>query len=107
MGDPESYYKEYCKTTNKCDKTYKGGKFKALDKKKNILERHHVPADSTSSIPRNDGPAIEMDYEDHRKTASCGNSNKARKYRNLQKSSSLRSAITMDIKDIIKQYVKC
>jgi hypothetical protein len=35
-------------------------------------EIHHMPADSASYLERNDGPAIKMEKEDHRQTASCG-----------------------------------
>lgn len=34
-------------------------------------EVHHMPADSTSNLERGDGPAIKMEKEDHRQTASC------------------------------------
>ena len=49
-------------------------------------------------------PCIEMKKEDHRKTASCGNSIEAREYRAKQKElidkGDFRGAIQMDIDDI-------
>lgn len=36
------------------------------------LESHHLPADSVSPIPREQGPAIQMDPADHRATSSHG-----------------------------------
>ena len=71
-------------------------------------EVHHIPADSVSNFERNDGPAIRMDKDDHRMTASCGNSNEAREYREIQKeyiaNNDIRSAIQMDIDDIRSKF---
>ena len=44
-----------------------------------------MPADAISTLDRTEGPCIEMKKEDHRKTASCGNSIEAREYRAKQK----------------------
>lgn len=49
-------------------------------------EVHHMPANSASELPTDDGPCIVMDYEDHRETASCGNSREAQEYSAKQKS---------------------
>ena len=35
-------------------------------------EVHHMPSAEASPLERNDGPAIVMEREDHRETASCG-----------------------------------
>lgn len=71
-------------------------------------EIHHMPADSTSNLERNDGPAIRMEKADHRETASCGNSREAREYRAEQKSlidqGKFREAMQMDIDDIHEKF---
>jgi len=36
------------------------------------LESHHMPADSISPLPTDQGPAIQMEPTDHRRTASHG-----------------------------------
>lgn len=71
-------------------------------------EVHHMPADSISEIPRNDGPAIRMEKADHRMTASCGNSMEAREYRAEQKrlidEGKFHEALQMDIDDIHDKF---
>lgn len=73
-----------------------------------LEEVHHMPADSASNLERNDGPAIKMEKEDHRQTASWGNSNEAREYRAKQKElideGKFREAIQMDIDDIHDKF---
>lgn len=67
-------------------------------------EVHHMPADSASSLERNDGPAIRMEKADHRQTANCGSSKEAREYQAAQKelieNGKFREALQMDIDDI-------
>ena len=69
---------------------------------------HHMPADSASNLDRNDGPAIKMEKEDHRKTASCGNSIEAREYRQRQRefieNGKFKEACQMDIDDIKEKF---
>lgn len=71
-------------------------------------EVHHIPADSASPLDRNDGPAIKMEKEDHRQTASYGNSADARAYREKQKelinAGNFREAMQMDIDDIHDKF---
>ena len=71
-------------------------------------EVHHMPSDYASPLERNDGPAIAMYYEDHRKTASCGNSREAREYREKQKDliteGKFEEAMQMDIDDIHEKF---
>ena len=71
-------------------------------------EIHHMPADSASNLDRNDGPAIKMEKEDHRKTASCGNSIEAREYRQRQRefieNGKFKEACQMDIDDIKEKF---
>lgn len=71
-------------------------------------EIHHMPADEASPLDRNDGPAIAMDYEDHRQTASCGNSREAQEYRAKQKEliaeGKFAEAMQMDIDDIRDKF---
>ena len=73
-----------------------------------LYEVHHIPADSVTGIPYEDGPAIKMDKEDHRRTASCGSSREAREYRKRQKEliqqGHFKEAVQMDIDDIQKKF---
>lgn len=83
-----------------------GGAYKDLPN--NGGENHHMPADSTTDIPRGDGPAINMDKTDHRQTASCGSSKEAKEYRAKQKelidSGKFKEAQQMDIDDIRSKF---
>lgn len=71
-------------------------------------EVHHMPSAEASDLPRDDGPAIVMDKEDHRETASCGNSKEAQEYRAKQKElieeGKFREAMQMDIDDIHEKF---
>jgi len=71
-------------------------------------EVHHMPAASTSELPREDGPAIVMDYADHRQTASCGNSREAVEYRKKQSDliaqGKFMEAFQMDVDDIHEKF---
>ena len=71
-------------------------------------EVHHMPADCASDLSRDDGPCIKMDKQDHRQTASCGNSKEAREYQNKQKElisqGKFREALNMDVKDIQSKF---
>lgn len=89
-----------------------GGKYKDLQNSSKYdssnQEIHHIPADSTSELSRSDGPSIIMDKEDHRRTASCGNSNEAKAYRMKQKEyigkGQFDKAVKMDIEDIKSKF---
>lgn len=71
-------------------------------------EYHHGIADSISKLDRNNGPAIRMTVEDHRATASWGNSAEARAYREQQRilveQGKWREALQMDIDDITSKF---
>ncbi len=88
----------------------KGGSYKDIKKDSDgeTHEVHHMPADSASHLERDDGPAIRMEKEDHRQTASCGNSREAREYRAKQKElidqGKFREALQMDIDDIHEKF---
>jgi hypothetical protein len=87
-----------------------GGRFGDIFKEGegDTVEVHHMPADSVTELPRNDGPAIRMDKADHRETASCGNSREAREYRERQKEliddGKFDEAVQMDIDDIHEKF---
>ncbi len=87
-----------------------GGRFGDIfkDGEGETVEVHHMPADSVTELSRNDGPAIRMDKEDHRETASCGNSREAREYRERQKKliddGKFEEAVNMDIEDIREKF---
>lgn len=74
----------------------------------NPHEIHHMPSCESSPLERNDGPAIVMDANDHRMTASCGNSREAQTYRAIQKekivSGDFRGAFQMDVEDIHDKF---
>lgn len=91
-----------------------GGRFADLkndvdpETKTNKTEKHHMPPDSVTKLDRDDGPAIKMDKEDHRQTASCGNSKEAREYNAKQKElidqGKFREALQNDIDDIRSKF---
>lgn len=87
-----------------------GGSYKDVHKvgEGDLYEVHHMPADSISELSRGDGPAIKMNKEDHRETASCGTSREAREYRVMQKElieqGKFREAVEMDINDIRDKF---
>ncbi|WLH54016.1 hemagglutinin repeat-containing protein [Pseudomonas tolaasii] len=75
------------------------------------LDSHHCPAKSCytdAPISSADGPAIKMDPDDHKLTASHGNSDAAKAYRarqeELLKQGKLDEAIKMDVDDIRGRY---
>ena len=67
-----------------------------------------MPSNESSYLEVNDGPAIVMDYQDHRQTASCGRSREAQEYRAKQKElidqGKFREALQMDIDDIHDKF---
>lgn len=87
-----------------------GGSYKDVKKTSDgeTHEVHHMPADSASCLERDDGPAIKMEKEDHRLTASCGSSRDAREYREQQRElieqKKFKEALQMDIDDIHEKF---
>jgi hypothetical protein len=83
---------------------YRGGIFGELDARRGIIDRHHMPADSSTSMPRAKGTAIQMDTDDHMQTSSWGSSTKAKAYRAMlqQKvdAGDMRGAVATDIWDL-------
>jgi hypothetical protein len=71
-------------------------------------ESHHMPADSISPLPTNQGSSIAMEINDHRATASWGSSREARAYRQQQSSLiekvDFRAAQQMDIRDVQDKF---
>lgn len=88
----------------------KGGSYKdvRVEGEGDKYEVHHMPADSASPLERGDGPAIKMEKEDHRQTASCGMSREAREYREQQRElieqGKFKEALQMDIDDIHEKF---
>ena len=91
---PLNKYKDKAKTKKKkgpCDHLkkgngkgdYRGGAHSETSKPKNDgKDSHHMPADKSNPLPTKDGPAIQMDPKDHKKTTSNGNNGaEGRKYR--------------------------
>ena len=87
--------------------TYHGGKYEDLEGGAGI-EKHHMPADSASSLPTEKGPAIEMDRTDHMQTSSWGSSKAAGAYRAQQRAlieaGRLNDAIQMDIDNVTSLF---
>lgn len=87
-----------------------GGRFRDVyvEGEGDKYEIHHMPADSASFLPRDDGPAIRMEKLDHQQTASWGSSHEAREYRQMQRNlveqGKFREAIEMDISDIRDKF---
>lgn len=84
---------------------YDGGSYGDLAKDRvEGTEIHHMPPASVNELDYNDGPAIRMDKEDHRETASYGSSNEARAFRAEQealiKEGKWEDAVNRDIADI-------
>ena len=113
LGDRDGLGKPIMPTEN-CPETEivmkNGGRYSDVKKYSDgeTHEVHHMPADSVSPLERDDGPAIKMEKEDHRQTASCGNAREAREYRAKQKElleqGKLRDAVQMDIDDIHSKF---
>ncbi len=88
----------------------KGGSYRDVKKTSDgeTHEVHHMPADSSTDLERDDGPAIKMEKDDHRQTASCGNSREAREYRERQRElieqGKFREALQMDIDDLHDKF---
>ncbi len=86
---------------------YRGGAFDDLATGGD-LERHHMPADSVSPVPRKKGPAVSMDKGDHWNTASWGSSAEAKAYRKAQQklieAGKFKEAQRMDIFDLQNKF---
>jgi RHS repeat-associated protein len=69
---------------------------------------HHMPADAASPLSKDKGPAIIMDAEDHKKTASFGSSREAKAHRAEQKAfidkGKFDEAQAMDVKDVESKF---
>jgi hypothetical protein len=89
------------------EKMFHGGAYKDLASKDGC-QKHHMPADSTTDRDFGDGPSIQMETPDHRKTASCGSSREACEYRTNQEKLVAQGkemeAFEMDVKDIQSKF---
>ena len=87
-----------------------GGKYsKVREASDETHQAHEIPAFSaTPEVVRKDGPAISMMAEDHRQTASCGNSLDAQHYKDAQKDlisqGKVKEAFEMDVADIHDKF---
>ncbi len=83
--------------------SFKGGSYGKLEALQN-LERHHMPADSITSIPYRKGPAIQMSSVDHAKTSSYGSKASAKIYREEIKvmidQGNIRGAMAKEVLDV-------
>lgn len=109
-GNVSPSYKQ--KDINEDDKPHekKGGSYRDVKRTSDgsTHEVHHMPANSTTKLELEDGPAIKMEKADHHKTASYGSSKEAREYRDIQKGlieeGKFREALQMDIDDIHDKF---
>ncbi len=90
-------------------KKYKGGRHEEMKGPKgDKLDSHHIPADGASHLKKKDGPAIQMEQADHRKTASHGMQPGSKAYiekqRQLIKEGKFKEAQQMDIDDIRSKF---
>lgn len=91
---------------------YRGGAHSKTSKPKNDgKDSHHMPADDVSPLKRGNGPAIQMDPADHRRTSSNGNQGlKGVQYRKkiegLLQQKKWREAMLTEIKDVRKIAAK-
>lgn len=98
------------KRVDVAEKEVNGGSYADVKKNSNgeTHEVHHMPADSASNLERAEGPAIKMEKDDHRQTASCGSSIEAREYQAAQKelidNGKFREALQLDIDDIRDKF---
>jgi hypothetical protein len=87
-----------------------GGSYAEVRKAHTGGEVHHIPADSASSIPRDKGPAIWMEAEDHWRTGSYKRGSKPDLYRREQKAlieaGNYRGALSKDFWDLRKNFGK-
>ncbi|MDO4755142.1 MAG: hypothetical protein Q4A54_02285 [Parabacteroides sp.] len=112
FAEEESYDKHTDNVTNEVEQEpYKtGGSYKDVKEHSSgeTHEVHHMPSDDASNLERNDGPCIKMEKEDHRETASYGNSREARAYRAKQRElieqGKFKEAQQMDIDDIREKF---
>jgi len=85
---------------------YRGGAHSKTSKPTNdVKDSHHMPADDTSPLKKSDGPAIQMDPEDHDMTSSNGKKGaRGARYRaqieQLLKDKKWREAMVKEIRDI-------
>ena len=82
---------------------YRGGSYGGTTA--SDIESHHMPADSVSPLARSQGPAIQMDPDDHALTMSHGYQGNAGKEYRGQVQSKLdagdwRGAMAMEIRDV-------
>lgn len=98
------------KRVDVAEKEVNGGSYADVKKNSNgeTHEVHHMPADSASNLERAEGPAIKMEKDDHRQTASCGSSRESREYQAAQKelidNGKFREALQLDIDDIRDKF---
>lgn len=87
-----------------------GGSYREVKKSSDgtTHEVHHMPAADVNGLDFYDGPAIKMEKDDHRETASCGSSKDARDYRAQQaeyiREGNFKEAMQMDIDDIHEKF---
>jgi hypothetical protein len=82
---------------------FQGGKFSELPTSSKT-PRHHMPSNASSPLPKNDGPAIQMDLSDHKSTSSWGSSQAAQDYRDgiasMLSNNNWRDAMAIEIRDV-------
>ena len=105
--DPLPAQKEAEQRTRTADRgPYRGGLHgETKGPKGDQLESHHMPADSTTTLPKDKGPAIQMERADHLETSSHGSKGLAAaeyraKIKELVDKGEWRKALAEEIKDV-------
>jgi RHS repeat-associated protein len=98
-----------CRGTRKPAKRYRGGPHSLTKKPSGDgLDSHHVPPDHASDLPREKGPAIQMEPSDHRQMPSTGSSASAEKWRDRQarliQQGKFREAQKIEIDEVRRRY---
>jgi RHS repeat-associated protein len=90
---------------------YRGGQHVDMSATKgDKLDSHHMPAKQASPLPHGEGPAIQMDPADHRRTASYGGGpgSPQQAYRDRQKAliddGRFEEAFEMDVNDLRSKF---
>lgn len=84
---------------------FHGGAYgKMIEPPRDGLVAHHMPANSVNGLPRREGPAIQMEVNDHKMTSSWGNRKESQLFNQVQgelvEAGEMRKAMFNEIMDI-------
>lgn len=88
-----------------------GGSYRQVRDANQGGQVHHIPADSISPLPKDNGPSIFMTTPDHQRTGSWGRGTDKKAYRDQQKQlidtngwNGFKDAMQMDIDDLHRNF---